>query len=76
MPFRTKCTCGKIYSVEEWRALPRSGIVDVELEHPAETGEESISPFELRTCSACGSTVSKTIPYPGGSDYPPPLKKL
>jgi hypothetical protein len=69
--FKT-CTCGKRYTVEEWRQLPRCGIVDVERDYPRRL-EKPVPPFELRTCSACGSTVSKPIPYSGGSDYPPPL---
>jgi hypothetical protein len=68
------CSCGKRYTLEAWRKLPRAGIVDVErdLATPPPPGEGSVEPFELRTCLACGSTVSKVVPYPGGSDYPPP----
>ena len=68
------CTCGKRYTVKEWRQLPRCGsVVDIEQSHPASAGEDEIPPFELRTCSRCGSTVSKAVPYSGGSDYPPPM---
>ena len=68
-----RCTCGTIYSIEEWRALPRDGIVDVELDHPSAEDEERIAPFELRTCRVCRSTISKPVPYKGGSPYPPKL---
>jgi hypothetical protein len=71
MPF-VRCTCGATYSVEEWRRLPRiGGIVDVEAEHPPAIGEEPIEPFEMRTCTECHSTISKNVPYEGGSAYPP-----
>jgi hypothetical protein len=58
------------FDVEQWRALRRVGIVDIEREIPAECGEEPLAPFELRNCSACGSSVAKTVPYAGGSMYP------
>jgi hypothetical protein len=66
------CPCGAAYTLEEWRALPRVGIVDVERDLPAAPNEAPVDPFELRTCSVCGSTVGKPIPYEGGSEYPPP----
>ncbi len=67
------CTCGKRYSLGEWRQLRRCGIVDVEKTNPAPPGEPVLPPVEMRTCSACGSTISKRIPYEGGSAYPPPM---
>jgi hypothetical protein len=71
------CTCGKRYTLEEWRKLPRTGVVDIERDPaapPRAPGESPIEPFELRTCPVCRSTVSKVIPYPGGSEYPPPCE--
>jgi hypothetical protein len=68
-----RCTCGVSYSVEEWRAIPRVGITDIELTCPAGPGEEVLEPFESRTCPRCGSTISTVIPYPGGTTYPPPM---
>jgi len=66
------CTCGTAYTLAEWRGLPRCGeIVDVEKTYPAGPGESLIPPIELRTCKHCGSTVSKRVPYQGGTDYPP-----
>lgn len=65
------CSCGKRYAVEEWRKLRRVGdIVDTEREYPARPGEAPIPPFELRVCSACGSSIAKDVPYEGGTDYP------
>jgi len=69
-PFKV-CPCGKSYSVEEWRRLPRSGVWDVERELPGATTGAPAPPIELRTCSSCGSTIAHDVPYRGGSEYPP-----
>lgn len=72
MPSRFKiCSCGTRYTVEEWRALPSLGVVDIEREEPAEGEESRVLPFETRRCRVCGSHTSKTVPYQGGTDYPP-----
>jgi hypothetical protein len=65
-PFN-ECRCGATFSIEAWRRLPRIGFMNV----PAEPGEdEDDRPFEIRTCSRCGSSLSAHVPYPGGTDYP------
>jgi hypothetical protein len=70
------CTCGHIYTIEEWRSLPRLGeVVDPEREAPSEPDETPLPAFELRTCRLCGSTISKAVPYVGGTDYPPPQRR-
>jgi hypothetical protein len=66
-PFK-ECGCGATFTVDEWRELPRVGFMDVK----AEPGEdEDDRPFEMRTCSRCGSSIGAHVPYPGGTDYPP-----
>jgi hypothetical protein len=66
--FKT-CGCGRDYTVDEWRRLGRcGGIVDLEREFPAKTGEAPLLPFELRTCMHCGSTIAKNVPYEGSED--------
>jgi hypothetical protein len=67
-----KCGCGAVYTVETWRCLPRVGeIIDLRREFPGGDDDGDIPPFELRTCSACGSTIGHVVPYDGGSGYPP-----
>lgn len=45
------CTCGVVYTPEEWKSLPFVGMQHVPADD--EGPEEWI---ELRTCSACGTT--------------------